>query len=384
MVHRASNLVLLLTLGLVFAACDDDESPPGGGDASTGGSGASSGGKSSTGGSNGKGGTGGSSGSSGGSSSGGKSGAAGSAGSGGRADGGAGDAGTDGEAPDAALDPVLVARGSYLVNAVALCGGCHTDRSKPNDILGGNATFRTGLPAPNLTSDATGLGSWTDDQIKKAFMTGIDDEGDALSPVMPYQLFHNLTDADANAIVAYLRSLPRVNNDVGEKTTPVASAAPPFSLADFPQTTLSEGDAADDFAAAQAGRYLLTSAAQCVRCHSPVVNNAPDLGLTKTFTGGAPNPMATPPNLYAPNITPDATGIADFTPAQIAALLKTGIDDEGKPICGNMPVGPTGGYGKLTDEDARAIGVYITTIPPVANAAADPDSNVACPGADGG
>jgi hypothetical protein len=89
--------------------------------------------------------------------------------------------------------------------------------------------------------------------------------------------------------------------------------------------------------------------------------------------------MATPAGQYAPNITPDATGIGGWTPAQMVTLLKTGVDDKGKPICGSMPVGPTGGYGKLTDEDARAIGVYLTTIPPVANAAANPDNEPACP-----
>ena len=104
---------------------------------------------------------------------------------------------------------------------------------------------------------------------------------------MPCQLFHNLTDADADAIVAYLRSLPQVKKDGGEKTTPVATPATPFALSVFPDTTLNEGDASDDHAAAEVGRYLLTSAAQCVRCHSPAVNGTPDLGLTKTFTGGA-------------------------------------------------------------------------------------------------
>jgi hypothetical protein len=44
-----------------------------------------------------------------------------------------------------------------------------------------------------------------------------------------------------------------------------------------------------------------------------------------------------------------------------------------------MSVGPTGGYGKLTDEDATNIGVYITTLPPISNSAADPDANVAYP-----
>jgi hypothetical protein len=73
------------------------------------------------------------------------------------------------------------------------------------------------------------------------------------------------------------------------------------------------------------------------------------------------------------------TGIAGWTPAQIVTLLKTGVDKAGHTICGPMAVGPAGGYGKLTDTDANAIGVYLTTIPAVANAAADPSTEPACP-----
>ena len=55
-------------------------------------------------------------------------------------------------------------------------------------------------------------------------------------------------------------------------------------------------------------------------------------GATKTFTGGAPNPTGTPANLFAPNITPDATGIATWTAADVVTLLKTGADKGGKTI----------------------------------------------------
>jgi len=385
---RGGVMALIAGTSLALAACSSDNGGGSGPDASTGGSsgssgsgsggrstgGASSGGKSSGGASSG--GT-----SSGGTSSGGSSGG----GAGGKTstpDGGIPDGGGDATTPDggdAGSNQKLIARGDYLVNAVALCGGCHTDRAKPTAVLAGNATFRTGLPAPNLTSDDSGLGTWSDAQIKKAFMDGIDDQGKALNPTMPYQLFHNLSDADANAIVAYLRSLPHVANTVGERTTDVPTAATPFALSDFPDTKLVEADSGADFAAAEVGRYLLTSAAQCVRCHSPVAAGAPDLGVGKTFTGGAPNPTGTPANQFAPNITPDATGIAGWKPADVLTLLKMGTDKAGKAICGPMAVGPTGGYGKLTDDDAHAIGLYLTTIPAVANAAADPSKEPACP-----
>src|ERR1051325_1853830 len=223
-INRWLGALAWLACGSVtVAACSDDNgsgtttdastggSSTGGSGATSGGAGASgkpgNGGTTANGGMTGNGGTttGGSAGTTGGTAgSAGKAGSAGTAGTAGA--GGKGgsngvpDGGREAGATDAGGDAAteaLIARGSYLVNVVVGCGGCHTDRTKPTDILGGNANFRPGLPAPNLTSDATGLGSWTDEQIKRAFTQGIDDQNEPLSPVMPYQLFHNLTDADA-------------------------------------------------------------------------------------------------------------------------------------------------------------------------------------------
>jgi hypothetical protein len=48
-------------------------------------------------------------------------------------------------------------------------------------------------------------------------------------------------------------------------------------------------------------------------------------------------------------------------------VLHEGTDEEGVGICPPMPVGPMGVFGNLTDEDALAIGVYLTTLPPIVN-----------------
>ena len=67
----------------------------------------------------------------------------------------------------------------------------------------------------NLTPDKeTGLGDWTSEQIIAAIRTGKTPEGKDLSPVMPYAAFWHLTDADAEAIAAFLKSLPPVSNKV--------------------------------------------------------------------------------------------------------------------------------------------------------------------------
>src|SRR5262245_19828880 len=116
------------------------------------------------------------------------------------------------------------ARGKYLVN-IAGCNDCHTPGyflGKPDmaRFLGGSEVgFEIpGLGVfhgPNLTPDKeTGLGGWTDGQILAALQKGTTPDGRMLAPIMPWHAFANLTSQDAQAIVAFLRSLPPVKNKV--------------------------------------------------------------------------------------------------------------------------------------------------------------------------
>jgi len=76
------------------------------------------------------------------------------------------------------------------------------------------------LPSRNLTPDpTTGLGSYTAAQIKHMFLDGMTVRGvdagtQALNPTMPYYVFHNMASDDADAIVAYLQSIPAVHNPI--------------------------------------------------------------------------------------------------------------------------------------------------------------------------
>ena len=91
------------------------------------------------------------------------------------------------------------------------CAGCHSA-----DFSGGKAAFMGVYPA-NLTPDKeTGIGDWTDDQIKKAVKEGVDDEGKQLCASMPK--FATATDEQLTGLVAYLRSLPAVNKETMEGT----------------------------------------------------------------------------------------------------------------------------------------------------------------------
>ena len=128
-----------------------------------------------------------------------------------------------------------VTRGAYLA-AIMDCGGCHTpgmllgkpDPDRP--LAGSDVGFEIpGLGIffpPNLTPDRdTGLGAWSEADIVRAVRTGERPDGRQLAPVMPYQSYARLTDADAHALAAYLKSLKPVEHRVpgitgaGEKAT---------------------------------------------------------------------------------------------------------------------------------------------------------------------
>ncbi len=141
------------------------------------------------------------------------------------------DAGCPGPAFDGGpLSPALVAQGSALVSQYQ-CQQCHGTTMSGNDDgvqIPGTALMQY---PPNLTSDpATGLGCWTDDQIANAILNSVDDEGQVICGPMPHFSALGLTQAEAAAIVAYLRSLPVFQNQPpsgGDCSCHVDSDCPP-------------------------------------------------------------------------------------------------------------------------------------------------------------
>jgi len=143
-----------------------------------------------------------------------------------------------------------VARGRYLVDAVASCGQCHTPRRSaledPDRYLSGHPQgaqapkfsmdlIRQGVLlsisptytafsgpwgvsyATNLTPDATGLGGWTEDAFIRAMRTGKhlgDPNKRGTLPPMPWRHYRGMTDADLRAIWAYLQTIAPVSNAV--------------------------------------------------------------------------------------------------------------------------------------------------------------------------
>jgi mono/diheme cytochrome c family protein len=295
--------------------------------------------------------------------------------------------------PDASVpnDPATVSRGEYLVKAVAGCGECHTPRTPDGKLdqtkwlagvpdrfdLEPDDDTRGGIGAPNLTPSASGLADWSDDEIRRAIVDGMDDVDAPLAPVMPYYVFHNMDPKDVDAIIAYLRTVPAVDNFVRGRqplAAPLTAPADPVPDSAIPHTTLKKND--PNFARAEHGRYLAAQVGLCMDCHTPWRTYASSpLALDRLFAGGrgfskkdwSVTQANAPPIVFSYNITPDDSGIAGWTPDMVVTLLKKGTDDQGAAICRPMPAGPDGAHGALTDSDAQDIGFYITTLAPIAS-----------------
>ncbi len=136
-----------------------------------------------------------------------------------------------------------IARGQYLVT-VQGCGDCHTPgtlygspdfgRRLAGSELGWRGPWGVSYPR-NLTPDPeTGLGKWTEKQIVDAIRTGMRPDGRPLEPPMPWPNLTRLTDEDAYAIAAYLKSLPPVKHRVPDVVPPDQAKDVTGSIMDFP------------------------------------------------------------------------------------------------------------------------------------------------------
>lgn len=277
--------------------------------------------------------------------------------------------------PDLATG-ATASRGEELVKHLLFCGNCHTTpdangnpSTDPNDFLAGGKMFTVNngpdggavtVYAPNLTpDDATGTGMWTSSQIADAVLIGVDDQGLPLWTTMPYQRYAAMSRDDAESIGLYIKSLPPKSHAVTEDSAHPTMAGTPFDYTSFPHTTLAATDPA--FASAERGRYLATLG--CLQCHTPSGGGPAGLDVAKAYAGGRSFGGA----LKSANLTPDATGLAGWTIADIVATLKTDKEKgTGVTLSPTMPGGPDG-FGGLTDPDLNDLAEFIHTLPPVMN-----------------
>lgn len=261
-----------------------------------------------------------------------------------------------------AMAQSAVERGSYLVNTIMTCGNCHSPKGPPAAVAGKD--FSGGLrfdeppfdvTAPNITPDKeTGIGNWTDAQIKTLLLTGKNEHGIQVAEVMPTAFYPILTPGDLDGIVAYLRSLTPVKNKVAD---PIYKIALPHHVFPGAEKSYSQADLNDKL---KRGFYLVTIG-HCMECHTPFAPpGGPDFANSLGKGGREfPGPWGVSKSR---NITSHKTaGIGDWTDAEIKTAITQGKRKDGTPLKGPMGYQY---YAKMTDVDLDAVIAYLRTVPP--------------------
>jgi mono/diheme cytochrome c family protein len=253
-----------------------------------------------------------------------------------------------------------VERGSYLVNTIMTCANCHSPKGPPAAVAGkdfsGGLRFNEppfDVTAPNITSDKeTGLGGWTDAEIKTLLLTGKNKNGVQAAEVMPTAFYPILTPEDLNAIVAYLRSLPPIKNKVPD---PVYKIALPHHVFPGAEKAYSQADLNDKL---KKGQYLATIG-HCMECHTPFKPGADADFAGSLGKGGRefPGPWGISKSR---NITSSKTaGLGNWTDAEIKTAITQGKSRDGTPLKGPMGYQY---YAKMTDADLDAVIAYLRTV----------------------
>ena len=257
-------------------------------------------------------------------------------------------------------------RGAYLVNVVGACGNCHSpvdangNRNGPA-LSGGPALLSPAFDAyaPNITSGPrTGIGSWTDAQIVTALREGRTPEGHVIRPPMPIALYRSMSDDDARAIAAYLKTLPPT-----ERETPVATYRAPTPASYGPPVGSVPEPPHDD--AIAYGAYL-GKLGHCMECHTPIGAGG-RRDPSRIGAGGMSIDLAWGGRVAA-NITPDLeTGIGTWTDEQVITALSHGVGKDGALL---SPIMPWPYFQAMKPDDLKAIVAWLRTLKPVRNAVA--------------
>jgi mono/diheme cytochrome c family protein len=259
----------------------------------------------------------------------------------------------------------LVQRGQYIFSLAGGCA-CHAvPKGTPNVGAREFPIPMAKIYSTNLTADKeTGLGDWSDQQIRDAITKGIRPNGEKLLPVMPYEAYSGVSEEDLKALIAYLRTLKAVRKETPALKTwaPLYRAGGTFvwfqffsRFSNFPEKAPQGG--------IERGRYLVEHVALCIDCHTPrnfmgVPNRSLYLAGTKKGPLGE----------EIPNITPDKqTGIGNWSREDIAKLLLTGTKPDLDTVEGLMAEVIEAGFKNMKREDALAIADYLKSIPAIAN-----------------
>ena len=260
----------------------------------------------------------------------------------------------------ASADSNVILRGKHLIFGAAHCADCHSTANADSLIKLGQPVDLTGgvvfdLPvgkiySRNITPDVeTGIGKFTDAEIARALRYGVHRDGTVVFDFMP---FHDLSDEDMTAIISYLRAQRPVKSAVPEtslnllgKAVKAFIVAPVGPSGEVPKQVKKDSSA-------NYGEYLANNVANCKGCHT-------ERTLSGEFTGELYAGGNDIDGFITPNITPDSTSrIFGWSQKNFLDRFRMGKLIRKSPM-------PWQSFGRMTDEELKAIYAYLKTLDPV-------------------
>jgi mono/diheme cytochrome c family protein len=269
-----------------------------------------------------------------------------------------------------------IERGKYLATSVNVCMDCHSTRDwtkfsgpltegtlgKGGDRFDQNAGMPGVYHARNITPE--GISRYTDGELFRVITTGVTKEGRAMFPLMPYPYYGKMDREDIYSVIAYIRSLAPIKNDVPESTSDFPMS---IIINTIPQKAAlaQRPDPSDQLAY---GAYM-TNASGCIECHTPFEQGK--LLTDFAFGGGRSFTLPDGSVVTSANISPDETnGIGKWTKTNFVARFKAFADSSYVPPIvqpGEFnTIMPWTMYAGMTTEDLEAIYTYLRTVKPVA------------------
>lgn len=252
-------------------------------------------------------------------------------------------------------DSEALARGEHLAKAIAPCTACHGANLGGDLMIDDSAFVR--LYGTNLTSGQGGVSAtYSDEDWVRAVRHGVNPEGKALI-VMPSQHFQFMSDEDLGAVLAYVKSVPPVDNETPEPSVGpfgrlFSLLAPEFVI---PASGIDHDNPPPpaepvEGVTAEYGQYLVEMGT-CSDCHGPELN-----GQADGADDGSPSS----------NLTP-AGELGGWTEEDFIQVMRTGKHPSGRDLKEPMREVAVDYFGHQTDEELTAIFTYLQSLPATEN-----------------
>jgi mono/diheme cytochrome c family protein len=269
-------------------------------------------------------------------------------------------------APEIATLPAPDIENGKLLFAAGGCSSCHATPGQDDKLkLGGGLAL--GSPfgtfhAPNISPHTRdGIGNWGVKDFVDAMATGVSPAGQHYYPAFPYTSYRLMPPKALADLFAYIRTLAPVEGPAAghELRFPfnIRRVVGGWKLLFFDGASFRPDPSRSE--EWNRGAYLVNGPGHCAECHSN--RNALGAIVQATRFAGGPDPEG---KGWVPNITQADDGLAKWSKAEIAELLKTGFTPSFDSVGGKMAA-VVRNTEQLSEADRLAMAEYLKSLPAV-------------------